>query len=261
MSGETMIDIEAGRVTLGRARDAFGWDNEFESVQIDVPEFSVGRWNVTNGEFREFVDAGGYRRRDLWSDEAWRWVEKYAVSHPHFWSQREGAWFWRGMFEWIALPDRWPVWVTQSEADAYAKWRGARLMSESEYQHAAYGTPLGEVRPQPWGSAAPSTEHGWYDFAGWDPCEAGAHPAGASAWGVEDLIGNGWEWTSTEFGPLPGFIAMPSYPEYSADFFDQAHIVMKGASPVTPVELIRPTFRNWFRPQYPYVFAKFRLAR
>ena len=261
-NGEEMIDIDAGTVTLGRARDsAFGWDNEFGELRVDVPEFSIGRWNVTNGEFREFVSAGGYTRSDLWSPEAWSWISKSELRHPHFWVKEDDAYFWRGMFEMIPLPERWPAWVTYAEAEAYARWRGARLLTEAEYQLAAYGTPEGSVRPQPWGSAVPGPEHGRFDFAGWDPCDVGTHPAGASAWGVEDLIGNGWEWTSTLFGPLPGFTPMPSYPEYSADFFDEAHYVLKGASPITPVELIRPSFRNWFRPHYPYVFASFRIAR
>ena len=103
--------------------------------------------------------------------------------------------------------------------------------------------------------------HGVFDFASWDPQPAGSHPAGASAWGVEDLVGNGWEWTSTPFAPFPGFRAMASYPEYSADFFDGQHFVMKGASPVTARELLRPTFRNWFRARYPYVYATFRCVK
>jgi formylglycine-generating enzyme required for sulfatase activity len=100
-----------------------------------------------------------------------------------------------------------------------------------------------------------------FDFSGWDPQPAGSHPAGRSAWGVDDLMGNGWEWTATAFGPFPGFTPIPSYPEYSADFFDGEHFVMKGASPVTARELLRPTFRNWFRARYPYVYATFRCAR
>jgi formylglycine-generating enzyme required for sulfatase activity len=99
-----------------------------------------------------------------------------------------------------------------------------------------------------------------FDFVSWDPQPAGSHPAGRSAWGVDDLVGNGWKWTSTVFAPFPGFTAMPSYPEYSADFFDGDHFVMKGASPATARELLRPTFRNWFRPHYPYVYATFRCA-
>jgi formylglycine-generating enzyme required for sulfatase activity len=95
----------------------------------------------------------------------------------------------------------------------------------------------------------------------WDPEPAGAHPGAASEYGVEDLVGNGWEWTGSTFGPFPGFRASASYPEYSADFFDGEHFVMKGASPATARELIRPTFRNWFRARYPYVYATFRCAR
>jgi formylglycine-generating enzyme required for sulfatase activity len=171
-----------------------------------------------------------------------------------------GDWYWRGMFDLIPLPSSWPVYVSQAEAAAYARWRGARLMTEAEFQRAAYGSPDGE-RPHPWGSAEPSPIHGVFDFSSWDPEPAGTHPNGASAWGVEDLVGNGWEWTSTTFAPFSGFRPMASYPEYSADFFDGEHMVMKGASPVTASDLLRPTFRNWFRRHYPYVYASFRCAK
>ena len=116
-------------------------------------------------------------------------------------------------------------------------------------------------RLHPWGDDEPSDAHGVFDFSSWDPQPAGSHPSGASAWGVEDLVGNGWEWTSSTFAPFPGFRAAASYPEYSADFFDGEHYVMKGASPATARELLRPTFRNWFRARYPYVYATFRCAR
>ena len=137
---------------------------------------------------------------------------------------------------------------------------GSRLPTEAEFQRAAYGAPDGE-RFHPWGSEEPSPRTGVFDFSSWDPEPAGSHPLGASAWGVEDLVGNGWEWTSTPFEPFPGFHPMPSYPEYSADFFDGEHFVMKGASPVTARALLRPSFRNWFRPRYPYVYATFRCAQ
>jgi formylglycine-generating enzyme required for sulfatase activity len=134
-------------------------------------------------------------------------------------------------------------------------------MTEPEFHRAAYGTPDGLERPQPWGNATPSSEHGNFGFDHWDPVPVGTYPAGASEWGVHELVGNGWEWTSTVFAPLPGFTRMVSYPGYSADFFDGDHYVMKGASAVTSRELIRRSFRNWFRPNYPYVYAKFRLAK
>ena len=131
----------------------------------------------------------------------------------------------------------------------------------AEFQRAAFGQPGGGERPHPWGDEAPRAgHHGVFDFSRWDPEPAGSHPAGRSASGIDDLVGNGWEWTSTPFAPFPGFRPLPSYPEYSADFFDGDHFVMKGASPATARELLRPSFRNWFRPRYPYVYATFRCA-
>jgi formylglycine-generating enzyme required for sulfatase activity len=159
------------------------------------------------------------------------------------------------------LPLEAPVYVTHDEAAAYARWKGGRLPTEGEFHHAAFGTPSGEERAHPWGDAVPDETRGNFDFAHWDPVAVGSYPAGASAWGIHDLVGNGWEWTSTTFAGFPGFTPMPSYREYSADFFDDAHFVLKGASPVTPRELIRRSFRNWFRPNYPYVFATFRCVR
>jgi formylglycine-generating enzyme required for sulfatase activity len=165
------------------------------------------------------------------------------------------------MFDLIPLPLSWPVYVSHADATAYASWRGYRLPTEAEFQRAAYGTSDGSERQHPWGEEAPSSRHGVFDFTSWDPQPAGSHPAGRSAWGVDDLVGNGWEWTSSVFAPFPGFRPIPSYPEYSADFFDGEHYVLKGASPATARELIRPTFRNWFRPRYPYVYATFRCVR
>jgi formylglycine-generating enzyme required for sulfatase activity len=162
------------------------------------------------------------------------------------------------MFEDIPLPLAWPVYVSHAEACAYARWKGRRLPSEAEHHRAAFGTRDGIERAFPWGDDAPDPTRGNFDFQHWEPVPAGARPAGASAWGVHDLAGNGWEWTDTVFAPFAGFVPMPSYPEYSADFFDGRHYVMKGASAATARPLIRRSFRNWFRSNYPYVYAKFR---
>ena len=156
------------------------------------------------------------------------------------------------------MPQSWPVYVTHRQADAYARWAGSRLPTEAEYHRAAFGTPQGNERAFPWGSEPPAPQHGNFDFQRFDPEPVDAHPAGVSGWGVADLIGNGWEWTSTPFAPFPGFEPMASYPQYSADFFDGKHYVMKGASPVTARELIRRSLRNWFFDDYPYMYAKFR---
>jgi iron(II)-dependent oxidoreductase len=255
------VQIPAGCATLGVQRGAheFGWDNEHPALSASVPAFAIERHDVTNEHYLEFVDAGGYRDPEWWLPEDWAWVQREGVEHPLFWEREGDRWHWRGMFDRLPLPAGWPIYVSQAEASAYARWRGARLPTEAEFQRAAYGSPEGERR-YPWGDGAPDATRGVFDFAGWDPEAAGSHPKGASSWGVEDLVGNGWEWTSTPFGPFPGFQAMASYPEYSADFFDQQHMVMKGASPVTAMELLRPTFRNWFRSRYPYVYATFRCA-
>ncbi|HEY3044919.1 MAG TPA: SUMF1/EgtB/PvdO family nonheme iron enzyme [Vicinamibacterales bacterium] len=317
LPGQEWVEIPGGRATLGVDRDEliFGWDNEFPRHVAEVAAFSIERLNVTNAQFLEFVDAGGYTDRRWWREEDWNWIQNEQIAHPLFWEHGDGSdgrteglrhnntsgWSWRGMFDRFPLPLSWPVYVSHAEAAAYARWRHARLPTEAEYQRAAYGSPDGE-RPYPWGSDPPSNEHGVFDrlrasgasafakapadrrslgggwsaslagardqvaraetdFSSYDPEPAGSHPAGRSAWGVDDLVGNGWEWTSTVFGPFPGFRAMASYPEYSADFFDGEHMVLKGASPVTAAELLRPTFRNWFRRRYPYVYATFRCVR
>lgn len=237
------IDIPAGRVTLGVGDDAlpFAWDNERPHLAADVPAFTLQRHDVTNADYLEFVKQGG--------------------PAPLFWERHGDTWYWRGMFDLIPLPLSWPVYVSHADARAYAEWRGWLLPTEAQFQRAAYGTSDGSERTYPWGGASPSREHGVFDFSSWDPEPAGSHPAGRSAWGVDDLVGNGWEWTNTVFAPFPGFRPLPSYPEYSADFFDGQHLVMKGASPATARELIRPTFRNWFRPRYPFVYATFRCVR
>jgi formylglycine-generating enzyme required for sulfatase activity len=236
------IRIPRGTATLGANRDdIFGWDNEFPSLRVDVDAFEIDRHSVTNGAYLEFVNAEG-------------------ALYPNFWLQRDGALYWRGMFSLIPLPLDWPVYVTYEEAAAFARWRGGRVPTEGEYHRAAYGTPSGEERLQPWGDELPDATRGNFGFANWDPVPAGLYPAGASAWGVHDLVGNGWEWTSTPFAGFPGFEPMPSYPVYSSDFFDGEHYVIKGASPATSPELIRRSFRNWFRGTYPYVYAKFRCA-
>ena len=219
--------IPRGIAALGNDGSSFGWDNEFPQHSVDVDGFEIDRFNVTNGEYLDFIEATG------------------AVA-PHFWIKRRDQWFWRGMFELIPLPLDGPVYATLEEATAFARWRGARLPAEAEWHRAAEGID--------W-----RTEKGNVDFKSWDPIPVGCGEA--SAHGVFDLASNGWEWTSTPFAGFAGFRPMRTYPNYSADFFDGKHFVLKGASAVTPRELVRPSFRNWFRSNYPWVFATFRCVR
>jgi formylglycine-generating enzyme required for sulfatase activity len=236
-------EVPAGVATIGLRRDAlpFAWDNEFEACSVDAGPFEIDVHNATNGDWLAFVQAGG--------------------PVPSFWLERDGEFKLLGMFEELPLPRSWPVYVTQAQAAAYAAWRGGRLMTEPEYHRAAFGTPDGSERALPWGDAPPDASvHGNFDSRRFDPEPVGSSPQGASAWGVHDLIGNGWEWTATTFGPLPGFSPMALYPQYSVDFFDDAHFVVKGASPVTSRDLVRRSFRNWYRPDYPYVYATCRVV-
>ncbi|MGH9394739.1 MAG: SUMF1/EgtB/PvdO family nonheme iron enzyme [Terriglobales bacterium] len=229
------VRIPAGAVRLGQPRGAsFGWDNEFEAHTVEVDEFAAERYKVTNRDYLAFVEGG--------------------AEAPHFWMRHGEQWWLRGMFAAKPLPLDWPVYVTHHQARAYCGWAGKRLPSEAEWQRMAYASPAGEERQYPWGSAAPA-EAG---PSGWDPMPTQARPDGASAWGVEDLIGNGWEWTSSVFAPFPGFAAFDFYPGYSANFFDGKHYVLKGGSPRTAACLLRRSFRNWFQPNYPYAYAGFR---
>ncbi|HEU4369953.1 MAG TPA: SUMF1/EgtB/PvdO family nonheme iron enzyme [Methylomirabilota bacterium] len=257
------VEIPAGRAALGAAVEdlPFGWDNEFPPATVEVPAFRMDATPVTNGQFLEFVAGGGYETTRLWDDDDGAWRRREALAHPVVWEREDGRWWYRTLFDRLPLDDvrDWPVYVSLAEARAYARWRGARLPAEAEFHRAAFGEPGGGTRAFPWGSAPAGEAPGNFDFRRWAPAPVGSHPEAASAWGVHDLIGDGWEWTETPFAGFPGFEAnIPGYAGYSADFFDGKHYVLKGASWATAAPLVRPSFRNWFQAHYPYVFAKFR---
>jgi gamma-glutamyl hercynylcysteine S-oxide synthase len=255
-----MIEIPAGVTTLGlrRGGETFGWDNEYEAHTVQVPAFEIDEYEVTNGQYLEFMAAGGYETRAFWNDADWNWKAAHAVSHPVFWTKVPDGWLYRAMFEEIPLPLDWPAYVSHAEALAYARWAGKALPTEEQWHRAAYGTTDGTERYYPWGSEAPNKNLGNFDFSHWNPTPVNAFPAGRSAFGVQDMLGNGWEWTSTVFAAFHGFEPFPFYPGYSADFFDGKHFVMKGGSPRTAACMLRSTFRNWFQAHYRYVYAGFR---
>jgi formylglycine-generating enzyme required for sulfatase activity len=235
----TMIEIPDGTATLGRSRqDGFGWDNEFDLRVITAPRFAISKYKVTNRQYLEFVRAG--------------------ADPPHFWIKQDSGWLWRTMSGTVPLPLDWPVYVTCEQAQAYARWVGKALPTEAQFHRVAYGTPSGHERPYPWGDAPPDGHRSNVDFHHWDPLPATASPLGDSAFGVSQLVGNGWEWTATVFHAFPGFQPFPFYPGYSSPFFDGAHYVLKGGSARTAARLLRRSFRNWFRPRFPYVYAGFR---
>jgi ergothioneine biosynthesis protein EgtB len=262
------IEIPAGVVTLGLRRgDVFGWDNEYEAHTVDVPAFAIDQYMVTNRQYLEFINAGGYDTRAFWDDGDdngdWDWNSRQGISHPAFWKQKSEQWLYRTMFADVPLPLNWPVYVSQAEAKAYANWAGKALPTEAEWQRAAYGTPRGDELAYPWGGEAsggeaPPARFGNFDFARWSPTPVNAFPEGRSAFGVDGLLGNGWEWTSTVFAAFPGFEPFPFYRGYSADFFDGKHFVMKGGSARTAACMLRRTFRNWFQAHYQFIYTGFR---
>jgi ergothioneine biosynthesis protein EgtB len=255
-----MIEVPAGEVTLGlrRGSEHFGWDNEYEARTASVPAFAIDRYKVTNQQFLQFVGAGGYETRSFWSDDDWNWRTVHGIFHPVFWKRAGDHWLYRTMFDEVSLPLDSPVYVSHAEASAYARWAGKSLPTEPEWHRAAYSTADENERMYPWGSEVPSASFGNFDFHRWDSAPVNAFPEGQSAFRIEDMLGNGWEWTSTAFAPFPGFEPFPFYRGYSADFFDDKHFVMKGGSARTAACMLRPTFRNWFQPHYQYVYAGFR---
>ncbi len=216
-----MMEVGPGSARLG-LDSGFGWDNEFKAHTVQVPAFAIGQYKVTNADYLKFVDAG--------------------AEPPFFWTRREDGWWYRGMFSEFPLPPDWPVYVTHRQAEAYANWRGMRLPTEPEWHRAAE-------------RARPSRN---VDFRYWDPIPVTADDEGSA--GISQITGNGWEWTSTPFAPFPGFEPFPFYANYSEPFFDGRHYVLKGSSPRTAACFLRPSFRNWFRPSYPYIYATFRLV-
>jgi len=236
------VDVPSGPATLGLPREAnvFGWDNEFDAHTVQVPAFAIDKYKVTNGQFLEFMNDGGYSNRKLWSGDNRTWKESQAIAHPAFWISRNGMWMWRSMFAEIPLPLDWPVYVSHAEASAYATWAGRALPTEAQWHRAAIGTN-GVQEPR---------------AGNYDP--APVHALDASEFGVVGMVGNGWEWTSTQFQPFPGFRRFDCYPGYSEPFFDGKHFVLKGGSVRTAACMLRPSFRNWFQPQYQYVYAGFR---
>ncbi len=242
---QTFVTLPAGVSTLGKdAGEGFGWDNEFKKLSVPVAEFEMSKYKVSNGEYLEYMKLTG-------------------AAPPHYWFQQQGQWFYRGMFQDVALPLNWPVYCTWNQASQYAKFHKLELPTEAQFHRAAFGSRMErQERQLPWSSeAADLTKQGNFGYAAWNPIAVNASPETDSAFGIAQLIGNGWEWTSTIFAPFEGFATSPTYPGYSANFFDNAHYVLKGASPRTSSTLVRRSLRNWFRPEYPYVYATFHLVR
>jgi iron(II)-dependent oxidoreductase len=258
--------VPGGRFVLGDSPGAsFVFDNEQQPHEVEVGPFSISRTAVTNGEFANFVEDGGYQRRELWSDEGWQWKRSAGAEHPvYWWREPSGRWLRRHFDEWVALEDRVAViHVNWFEADAYCRWAGRRLPTEAEWEMAASCEPSAEGRSitnhkrrYPWGNDAPTPSHANLDWRAMGCIEVDALPEGDSAFGCRQMIGNSWEWTSTTFGGYPGFKPGP-YKEYSAPWFGD-HKVLRGGCWATRSSMIRSAYRNFYTPDRRDVWAGFR---
>lgn len=257
-----MITIGAGDFLMGTDDRTTAYDNERPRHRVHLDDFRIGAAPVSNGEYMEFVDAGGYRMRELWSDEGWAFISENAIEAPKHWTRDDaGAWITRSMdFVERVNPRRPVVHVCWHEANAYCRWAGHRLPCEAEWEVAASFDPLtGEQRRYPWGDDAPTQGLANLDQHAFLAAEIGAYPAGVSAVGCHQMIGDVWEWTSSDFTGFPGFESFP-YDEYSKVFFGSDYKVLRGGSWATRSGAIRNTFRNWDFPIRRQIFSGFRIA-
>lgn len=255
------VEVPGGRFPLGAQGDEpFVFDNEKWAHAAELASFRIARAPVTNGEFAAFVEAGGYRREDLWSAEGWRWRCDAGAERPVYWEPApSGGFRLRRYDRWLALPEHQPViHVNVHEAEAYCQWAVRRLPSEAEWELAAAGWPAGgRKRAFPWGDLEPAPERANLDARAGGCVDVAAHAAGDSPFGCRQMIGNVWEWTASRFLPYPGFVADP-YKEYSEPWFAYPHRVLRGGCWATRGRLLRNTWRNFYEPQRRDVFAGFR---
>ena len=258
--------IPGGKFTLGSSPErGFVFDNEQQAHEIEIAPFAISKTAVTNVQFKEFVADGGYASSELWSPQGWQWRTIANAEHPVYW-QREGndCWLRRNFNEWVVLDERLPViHINWFEADAYCRWARRRLPTESEWEVAASAEPSAndrhissEKRRYPWGEELSTPR-----LANLDSCMFGcipvdALPAGDSAFGCRQMVGNVWEWTASDFKPYPGFVAGP-YKEYSAPWFGD-HKVLRGGCWVTRSSLIHSTYRNFYMPDRRDIWSGFR---
>jgi len=250
------VEMPGGKFLLGASRNTgFHFDNEKWAHLVEVRPFRVARVPVTNKAYLGFVREGGYRHRDLWSAEGWLWREQAQAEAPCYWAEKGGAWMERRFTDWVGLDDDLPVMhVNWHEANAYCRYAGRRLPSEADWEFAASFRGDDGKRRYPWGDTPADGTRANLDAGGRVPVAALA--AGDSLGGCRQMLGNVWEWTSSPFGPYPGFVCDP-YREYSEPWFG-THKVLRGGSFATPARLVHNTWRNFYTPDRGDVFAGFR---
>jgi gamma-glutamyl hercynylcysteine S-oxide synthase len=260
-TGLELVEIPGGPCVIGAPPSGFAYDNERPRHRTDVRGYLIGRTPITNATYLTFVEGGGYERREWWSDEGWSWKEDYDITRPQSWTADL-------RFEWRVSgleplhPDRPVVHISWFEADAFARAHAGRLPTEIEWEKAAtWDQEQHTALAQPWGDdpLIPGV-HANVDQRAGGTVPAGSLLAGASPSGVLGMIGDVWEWTSSDFTGYPGFRAFP-YREYSEVFFGNQYKVLRGGAWATRPRVATPTFRNWDFPQRRQIFSGLRIAK
>jgi iron(II)-dependent oxidoreductase len=258
-TGLELVDVPGGPFELGAPDEGFAYDNERPRHSTSTGPFRIGRTPVTNATWLSFAEGGGYERREWWSDEGWAWKEQYDIWRPLHWTDDGREWRLSGIQP--LDPDRPVVHVSWFEADAFCRAHGVRLPTEAEWERAAtWNHETQSKQTWPWGEDAPTGGRAnLIEGAAFGTTRVGARPAGASPCGALDMVGNVWEWTSSDFGGYPGFRAHP-YREYSEVFFGTEYRVLRGGSWASSARVATPTFRNWDFPARRQIFAGLRVA-
>jgi len=260
VTGEVLVP--GGPFTMGTDTEPWALDNERPAHRVDVAAFHIDRAPVTNGHYAAFIAAGGYDDARWWSPAGWAHRQTAGLTAPAHW-QRDGDGWAATAFGRTApiVEDEPVVHVSFYEAEAFAAWAGKRLPTEVEWEKAARHDPAtGRSRRYPWGDETPEPRHANLGQRHLRPAPVGAYPDGVSPLGVHQLIGDVWEWTSSDFHGYPGFAAFP-YKEYSEVFFGADYKMLRGGSFGTDRSACRGTFRNWDYPIRRQIFSGFRCAR
>jgi gamma-glutamyl hercynylcysteine S-oxide synthase len=265
------VFVPGGTFTLGATPDEpFVFDNEKWAHPVPLRPFAIARAAVTQSEFAAFVEADGYHHPELWSAAGWHWRQTAGAEQPLYWRRQAQGWLRRDFDCWLPLEPHRPILhVNWYEAEAYCRWAGRRLPTEAEWEAAATTPPsspprsggdeggvAGPKRRFSWGDAPPEVTRAQLDGYALGCCDVAALPAGDSACGCRQMIGNVWEWTADDFGPYPGFTPDP-YQDYSQPWF-ATHKVLRGGAWMTRARLLRTTWRNFYKPERRDVWAGFR---
>lgn len=259
-SGPQMLDVNGGLYEIGYGRDGFCYDIEQPAHRVYLDDYRIGRFPVTNGEYLRFIEEGGYGDFRYWLADGWKKVQENRWSSPMYWESIDDVWHTQDFGGLRPVNHAEPVvHVSFYEADAYARWAGMRLPTEAEWERAACWNPITRTMQEfPWGDGAPDTSRcNLLESEMWGCTPAGSYPAGASPCGCEQMIGDVWEWTASEFVGYPGFVSR--FQEYNDKWFT-CQKVLRGGSFGTPSISIRGSYRNFFRLDERWMFSGFRLA-